>query len=554
MERQRTRWAGGWLLVAMFIAKFAWGQAPVREPQTVATPTPGQKLYIQHCAGCHGVNGDGNGAAAVFLFPKPRSFRIGKYRLVSTENSVPSQSDLDALLVRGMPGSSMPSWAHLKPEERALLVQEVYRLTGEGARGRYIENLKKEQGLTDEDIKAADVQEEIAGFVRNKTTAGEPAAVPKIPAADAAAIARGKELFARQGCASCHGNEGKGDGVKKMIDDEGYPTRPRDLTRGIYKGGSDPASLFLRIARGMPGTPMPSSPSLSESQVVDTIHFLRSLSTEEERQAPILRREKIVVPLVATLPADSDTRAWRAATPAQIRLAPLWWRDDAVPTIQVQAVHDGRSIAFRLEWDDPTPDLHAAKVEAFKDAVALELVRGPDEPFLGMGSATTPIDLWMWDADRGQPGGELEDVNPRVVVDLYPFTEKVPESAEFSRPGARTSDQADIALPAKAVGNQITRAAPHPTGGSSLAAGGPGSTTFRLAKSQLVSASGRWSQGRWTVLLRRALSVPSPDDGIGLVPGQTASVAFAVWEGSHRDRNGQKQVSIWQDLVLQASR
>ena len=160
----------------------------------------------------------------------------------------------------------------------------------------------------------------------------------------------------------------------------------------------------------------------------------------------------------------------------------------------------------------------------------------------------------MWDADRGQPGGDLEEVNPRVVVDLYPFSEKVVDTAEFARPGTKTSQQPDVALPAQAVGNQVVRSAPHPTGGSSLAAAGPGSTTFRFVKSQLVSASGRWSQGRWTVLLRRSLSVPAPDDGIGLAAGQTASVAFAVWDGAHRDRNGQKQVSIWQDLVLEASR
>ena len=54
--------------------------------------------------------------------------------------------------------------------------------------------------------------------------------------------------------------------------------------------------------------------------------------------------------------------------------------------------------------------------------------------------------------------------------------------------------------------------------------------------------------------MRRSLSVASPDDGVALVPGQTASVAFAVWDGAHRDRNGQKQVSIWQDLVLEAAR
>jgi hypothetical protein len=223
--------------------------------------------------------------------------------------------------------------------------------------------------------------------------------------------------------------------------------------------------------------------------------------------------------------------------------------------VQVQALHDGQTIAFRLEWEDATPSLHAGKVEAFKDAVALELVTGPDEPFLGMGSTITPIDLWMWDADRGQTGDELEDINPRVVVDIYPFTEQAAvTSAEYARPGTKTAEQADVALPAKAVGNQVTRATAHPTGGSSLAAAGPGSTTFRFAKSQLVSATGRWSNGRWTVLMRRSLNVASPDDGMTLIPGQRASVAFAIWEGSHRDRNGQKQVSIWQDLVLENAR
>ena len=516
--------------------------------------TPGQKLYARHCAGCHGTSGDGNGVAASFLFPKPRNFRFGKFRLVSTKNSVPSQADLEAVLVRGMPGSSMPSWRHLKTEERSLLIQEIYRLTGEGARDRYIENLKKEQGLTEEEIKAADVQEEIAAFVKSRATTGDPVPAASLGPSSPTAIAQGKEHFARQGCVSCHGNEGKGDGVKKMIDDEGFPTRPRDLTRGIYKGGHDPASLLLRISRGMPGTPMPSAPTLTEEQVVEMVHFLRSLSTEEQREAPVLKREKIVVRKVAAMPADSSPTAWRSAPSAQVRLTPLWWRDDAIGAIQIQAVHDGRDIAFRLEWEDSTPDLHAGKVEAFRDAAAVEIVRGPEEPFLGMGATGTPMDLWMWDAARGQTGGEIEEVNPRVVVDIYPFSEASTATAEFARPGTKTSEQPDIALPAKAVGNQFNRAAQYSSGGSSLTAAGPSTVTFRFAKSQLVSASGRWSAGRWTVLLRRSLEVPSADDGVELTPGQSASVALALWDGSHRDRNGQKQVSIWQDLVLDPTR
>ena len=543
-------WAG----LIVIAATAAFGQEASRGPTPLIRQTPGHALYVRHCAACHGAAGDGQGAATAFLYPKPRNFRGGKYRLLSTDNNVPTRDDLHAVLLRGMPGSSMPSWAHLTQDDRDVLVDEVVRLTAAGARDRYTRNLKEQEQLTDEDLKDPKVQAEINAFAQRQTTPGAVTEVPAFQASNAAAVARGKALFTRQSCHSCHGPEGKGDGVQKMIDDEGFPTRSRDLTRGIYKGGHDAASLFRRIRYGMPGTPMPASQNLTPEEIGEMIHYLRSLSTEEQRLAAILNREKIVVHKVVALPANSDQRAWHVAPPVQVRLMPLWWRDDAIPDVQVQAVHDGKSIVFRLEWADAIANSHSGKTEAFKDAVALELVAGPDEPFLGMGSSTTPIDLWMWDADRGQPGGDLEEVNPRVVVDLYPLSENVAETAEYTRPGTQTARQLDLLFPAQVAGNQIARSAAHPTAGSSLTAAGPGSTTFRIKKSQLVTATGRWSQGRWIVLLRRPLSVEAPSDGVALAPGQKASVAFAVWEGAHRDRNGQKQVSIWQDLVLEASR
>jgi hypothetical protein len=49
------------------------------------------------------------------------------------------------------------------------------------------------------------------------------------------------------------------------------------------------------------------------------------------------------------------------------------------------------------------------------------------------------------------------------------------------------------------------------------------------------------------------LNVQDAAAGVTLTPGKTASIAIAVWDGAHQDRNGQKQVSIWQDLELQAN-
>jgi DMSO reductase family type II enzyme heme b subunit len=56
--------------------------------------------------------------------------------------------------------------------------------------------------------------------------------------------------------------------------------------------------------------------------------------------------------------------------------------------------------------------------------------------------------------------------------------------------------------------------------------------------------------GRWSVVLRRPLTVP-PEAGVPLAAADRLSVAFALWDGAARDRNGQKFVSIWHDLHLE---
>ncbi|MDP6057344.1 MAG: c-type cytochrome [Pirellulaceae bacterium] len=123
--------------------------APTAAPQPTKT---GAQLYAQHCVACHGANGDGKGLAASFLFPKPRDFRAGKFRLISTQNNVPNAKDLHDVLARGMPGSSMPPWDHLTEAERMLLVQEVMRLRQEGAAEQYVQLLIESEGLPKESL------------------------------------------------------------------------------------------------------------------------------------------------------------------------------------------------------------------------------------------------------------------------------------------------------------------------------------------------------------------------------------------------------------------
>jgi mono/diheme cytochrome c family protein len=504
-------------------------------------PSSGHELFLQHCAACHGEKGDGQGIAARFLFPKPRDFRAGRFRLVSTANSVPTADDLQAVLLRGMPGSAMPPWGHLSERDRTALVEEVMRIRREALKEQAIQQAKEDGDEVDE---AA-----IAKLVLNRTTPGKVVEAPKSAASDQMAAARGKELYVKQGCAACHGNEGRGDGQQKMVDSEGLPTRPRDFLRGIFKGNPDPAALYRRIALGMPGSPMPSSNNLKPEQVADLVAFVRSLSDEATRRRAVLTRERIIARRVRQAPQQVDSPQWVSIAPAAIRTMPLWWRDDADPSLTVQAAHDGAILSLRLRWRAAAPS-HATRTEAFKDAVAVELFRGEVEPFIGMGGPGLPVDVWMWDADRQNRPATVENEYPRTVVDIYPFHEKQAGTAEFSRPGARIGKQPPISMPAVAAGNQVAAVKPEASGGSSLAAAGPGSVTFRVPKNQSVVAVGQWKDGYWTVVMSRTLRGA---EGVVLEEGARASIALAVWDGARRDRDGQKLVSIWQDLELEAN-
>ncbi len=496
-------------------------------PSPAKQPVTGPELYAQHCAACHGEKGDGKGIAAAMLFPKPRDFRAGRFRLVSTTNTVPTDEDVRAVLVRGMPGSSMPPWPHLGEQKIGLLVGEVMRLRKVGLREDTIQRLKDE----DEEVDEADVDATVA----NLTEPGELSELPKIDMPDEAAIARGKELYVKQSCHACHGKEGRGDGAQVMVDAEGLATKPRDFLGGVFKGGHDPASLYRRIHLGMPGTPMPSSGgNLKPEQIVDLVHFIRSMSDEATREAQILKRETLLARRVPKLPASDEKDAWGAVPETAIRTMPLWWRDNARPDLHVQAVHDGKTIAVRFAWADVTENRSAVHPDEFEDLAAMQLSAAGAEPFLGMGAGNSFVDLWQWRggiADRGESQWQSDE---------YPF--ESPIYIELAK-GKPLPDF----ITAHAAGNPL---AVREISGSNLTAKGPGSITFRPKASQLVTSDANWKDGRWSVVLYRTLNAPG-NAGLSLIPGKPYSAAFALWDGAAHDRGGQKMISIWQDLSLE---
>ncbi|MEO1999674.1 MAG: c-type cytochrome, partial [Planctomycetaceae bacterium] len=214
-----------------------------------------EALYVRDCRDCHGGNGDGNGPAARFLSPKPRDFRSGNFRLVTTRSGISTIQDLVAVLARGMPGSSMPPWPKLSPSDQQLLAGRVLKFRREAIRDR-------EQQLATEFGEQLN-PEELSELVESLMTPGPSIDVPRMPETTAESIEQGRELYLTRGCASCHGRRGRGNGTEKQFDAKGRPTRSRDLTKGIFKGSPDPKSVYMRTQAGMPGTPMPRAANLN---------------------------------------------------------------------------------------------------------------------------------------------------------------------------------------------------------------------------------------------------------------------------------------------------
>lgn len=78
----------------------------------------GQKLYANHCASCHAVDGSGEGPAARHMSPGPRDFRTGIFVHTSSQGEVlPTDAELRRVIKKGVLDRGMPAWGALRDED-----------------------------------------------------------------------------------------------------------------------------------------------------------------------------------------------------------------------------------------------------------------------------------------------------------------------------------------------------------------------------------------------------------------------------------------------------
>lgn len=295
----------------------------------------GYALYRTHCLHCHGVSGAGDGPTAPFLYPRPRDYRMGKFKFTSTPTGAkPTREDLRKTIRYGLHGTSMPAFEPLMTDvESEQVLDYVIFLS---MRGEVELALIEEATFADETdqdpIPDPKVQEFVAKVAEGWKSAESQVVNPPVPRTPPtrASVLRGRHLFLGgkvkndQGqdvsvdCTSCHGPKAMGDGPsivaqevfndvvfhgdpsteaqrlakydektrefwKNSLDDWGRPLRPANLNRGIYKGGRRPIDIYWRIAKGINGSKMMAHyPTLKPEQIWDLVDFVLELPYEPE--------------------------------------------------------------------------------------------------------------------------------------------------------------------------------------------------------------------------------------------------------------------------------
>lgn len=465
----------------------------------------GRATYIRRCSFCHGLLGDGEGPAAKYLDPRPRDFTLGTYKFRTTiSGELPTNEDLFRTVSRGLPGTAMQAFDSdiikngLSEDERWAVIA-------------YIKTFAPE--FEDPDL--------------DPVKTGMVVPFPKnMPASSPGLVAKGKEVFKKAKCWSCHGMSGRGDGNKEFRkDDWGFPIRIRNVTHPWkIKAGTSAEQIYMRFTSGISGTPMPSFiKTMSEEDRWALANYIKSLQHKLTGHQ-VLKALKVD----GDLPDGPGDDKWAGAEPMDVRLTGQVisvprWQNPGIEMVTVQAMFNSKDIAFRLIWDDPFKDIvHKAdkefdpkeiavvgafnsyveangmivrELETFRDAIALtfpvKAKEGTEKPHFYRGNSSSPVHLWRWMADS------------KTVEEAVSRDWKQP-------PKAQGKDQ------------------------------------------QQVGSKAVWDGGRWSIVMKRPLETGDKND-VQFRTGKFIPMTVNAWDGSNGEHGLIMSLSTWYFVFLEES-
>ncbi|WP_415381234.1 ethylbenzene dehydrogenase-related protein [Halosimplex sp. TS25] len=223
---------------------------------------------------------------------------------------------------------------------------------------------------------------------------------------------------------------------------------------------------------------------------------------------------------VQSVPTEPTASAWdeaptRTVSLSKQQMAPPFG-GGSVDELDVQTAANESHVAVRLSWEDSTRDDDIAEPRNFSDGAAVMLKTG-EQPPITMGAAGTPVNVWYWRASW-RHGPERSD----GAGDMYAY----PHNDSVTMPGRQ-------------AGNPLSRAT-FENGAQNYYAKGYGSLSY--APEQPVEASGERTEDGWEVtFVRNRTGVGQYDASL---TDEQVYLAFAVWNGSADEANGQKSLTL----------
>lgn len=225
---------------------------------------------------------------------------------------------------------------------------------------------------------------------------------------------------------------------------------------------------------------------------------------------------------VDEVPVDPSAEAWSDASARTVSLSKqqmaVPYGGGSVDELTVEAVSNDSHVAFRLTWQDPTPDTSLSSPRNYSDAAAI-MLKGGESPPITMGATGTPVDIWYWRASW-QFGDER---TAAWSGDMYAY----PHPDEATRPGLAANN------PLSSAGDE--------TSAHNYYAKGFGSLSH--APSQDVRATAERDGDEWSVVFVRERPGSMEYDA-AFDEHDTMYLAFAVWNGSAEEVNGEKSITL----------
>ncbi len=327
----------------------------------------GQRLFVRHCASCHGPTGKGDGPLTKATGWHPTDLTKGVFKFRSTPSgSLPTDEDLRRTLLKGVGGTPMIGMEGL---------------------------------LSDEEVQAlVTFIKTLSPAFQERTPSPPLSLVPLPPSQDLLKL--GQRLYRELACATCHGEQGKGDGpmAKTLKDTTGRPLPVRSFENAQhFKGGSTPTDIYRAIMAGLDGTPMPAfSELLSEEEGWALAYYVHSLI---RNQSLPLWGTNLAVTTVPQLPTQDND--WEKLPSTLLALQPTWQTNSGPQTIRVRTAYDGRFLAVRLQWQDRSPEGNKGK-SLREDAAAVQLPMRWEAslPSVFQGDSAFPVQLLVWSPQK----------------------------------------------------------------------------------------------------------------------------------------------------------